>query len=280
MPDGSVVLTLTAFAAGTCPDVTDDLTLSISSQPTAFAGVDAEICETGLYTLADATATNYTSLLWTSTGTGTFTDATALNPTYTPSQDDINAGFVVLTLTAYGDGICPDASDDMTLTITGQATAYAGVDAAICETDMSYTLSDATADEYASLEWSSSGDGTFDDITILHPTYTVGANDITNGSVFLILTAYANGSCVDAVDTMLLSIGVQPIADAGPDDEMCETDVSYTLAGASATNATSVMWTTDGTGTFDDPTLVNPDYTPSLSDIQTGAGQPDADGLR
>ncbi len=118
---GSVVLTLTAFANGTCPDVTDDLTLSISDQPTAFAGVDAEICETGLYTLADATATNYTALMWTSTGTGTFTDPTVLNPTYTPSQDDINGGFVVLTLTAYGDGICPDASDDMVLTITGQA---------------------------------------------------------------------------------------------------------------------------------------------------------------
>ncbi len=259
---GSVVLTLTAFANGTCPDVTDDLTLFISDQPTAFAGVDAEICETGLYTLADATATNYTALMWTSTGTGTFTDPTVLNPTYTPSQDDIDGGFVVLTLTAYGDGICPDASDDMVLTITGQAVAYAGADAAICETAGSYTLADATAEEYASLEWSTGGDGTFDNTGILNPTYTFGPNDITSGSVVLTLTAYANGTCVDAVDDMLLSISLQPIADAGPDDEICETDGSYTLAGASTTNATSVLWTTDGTGTFDDTSIDNPVYTP------------------
>ncbi len=268
--NGSVVLTLTAFGSGTCPDVTDDLTLSISSQPTAFAGVDAEICETGLYSLADATATNYTSLMWTSTGTGTFTDPAILNPAYTPSQNDIDGGFVVLTLTAYGDGICPDVSDDMVLTITGQAVAYAGADASICETAGSYTLSDASAQEYASVEWTSSGDGSFDDTGIVNPIYTVGPNDIANGSVTLTLTAYANGSCVDAVDNMLLSISLQAIADAGPDAEICETDGSYTLAGASATNATSLLWTTTGTGTFDDATLQNPTYTPSTSDIQNG----------
>jgi len=172
------------------------------------AGPDDEICESdGTYTLSAASVQWAVSVMWETDGTGTFDDPTLVNPVYTPSQND-------------SDGACPDASDDMVLNITGQAVVYAGADASICETAVSYVLADATAEEYATVEWSSSGDGSFDDIGIVNPVYTIGANDIANGSVFLILTGYGNGSCLDVVDTMLLSISLQPIANAGPDGDM------------------------------------------------------------
>jgi cytochrome c-type biogenesis protein CcsB len=47
---------------------------------------------------------------------------------------------------------------------------------------------------------------------------------------------------------------------------MCETQ-TYPVIGATAVNYVSLLWTTTGTGTYNDPTLVNPVYTPILSQI-------------
>ena len=56
---------------------------------------------------------------------------------------------------------------------------------------------------------------------------------------------------------------------AGPDDTICENDV-YSLNG-SASHEVSILWETTGSGVFSNDTILNPDYTPGLSDIITGA---------
>ena len=53
--------------------------------------------------ISDVTASNYNSLLWTTTGTGVLTDASTLNPTYVP---DAGENAVVLTLTASAQAPC------------------------------------------------------------------------------------------------------------------------------------------------------------------------------
>nr|NQU92215.1 hypothetical protein [Bacteroidota bacterium] len=78
----------------------------------AYAGPDSEICEDLNFT-PSASANNYNSLLWETSGTGTFSDNTILDPVYTPSGDDYSSGSVTLTLTAYGTG--EDISDDLLL---------------------------------------------------------------------------------------------------------------------------------------------------------------------
>lgn len=87
---------------------------SLPADATADAGVDAGICEDESYTLMGV-ATNYSSVLWTTSGFGTFDDPNLLNATYTPGFGEL--GDITLTLTAYG--IPPDAnaSDNMVLTI-------------------------------------------------------------------------------------------------------------------------------------------------------------------
>ena len=268
---GTVQLTLTAFANGSCTDATDDMILTISPAPTAFAGADAEICESdGSYFIADATATNYSGLLWTTSGTGSFDDPSTVNPIYTPSQNDIDDGFVTLTLTALPIGLCDDISDNMLLIISPGPIAYAGADKDLCETEVSYTISDATASDYASLDWSTSGDGFFVNTNILNATYVPGASDILNGSVQLSLTALSNGLCADAIDEMILSFSLQPTAFAGTDVAICETDGGYEILDASATNYSGLLWTSSGSGSFNDPSLLNPIYSPSQNDIDDG----------
>lgn len=233
----------------------------------ADAGPDDEICEDTDYTLSGS-ATNQQSVLWETSGDGSFDNATILTATYTPGPTDIVNGSATLTLTAYAFSPCGEHGiDDMALTIQALPTADAGIDDFVCE-DASYTLS-GIATGQTSVLWSTAGDGSFDNTTILNATYTPGTNDISNGSVILTLTSYANSPCTtDASDDMLLSIQMLPTANAGDDDEICENG-SYTLSG-SATDYVSVLWTTSGDGTFDDATLLAATYTPGINDISNG----------
>lgn len=94
--------------------------------------------------------------------------------------------------------------------------ANAGEDAEVCNNSTEYQL-EASAEDFESLEWSTSGDGSFDAIDILDPVYTFGSNDINNGEVILTLTAYgANG---DAVNNMLINIVGDPAQPSAPQGE-------------------------------------------------------------
>jgi hypothetical protein len=157
---GSVVLTLSAQSGAPCGNVSDAMVLTISAQATANAGNDATICEGSAYTLSSAVASNPASILWTSSGSGSFNNAMIENPTYSPSNADILNGSVILTMTVTSAAPCGGSSDQMVLTISRQAEVNAGSDAAICQ-GSTHQLSGATANFAGSISWTSSGTGTF-----------------------------------------------------------------------------------------------------------------------
>jgi len=187
---GSVTLTLTANPNTPCnSSVTDNTTVIIQARPTVDAGNDESICQGSTVTLSTASASDYSSLLWTSTGTGTFDDATIDTPVYTPTAADISAGTITLILTATSTSPCSGTEDDaMVLTILQDPVAYAGTDATICE-DGTYFIFNATATNYSTIVWTTSGNGTFDNATLIHPIYTPGPTDIAAGTVTLELNA-------------------------------------------------------------------------------------------
>ncbi len=89
------------------------------------------ICESDLpFTLSTANADTYTSIIWTTDGTGTFSNGTSDTATYHPSGSDIEDVQVRLTMTVYGEGNCEVQTDEMTLTLWQIATVYAGRDTA------------------------------------------------------------------------------------------------------------------------------------------------------
>ncbi|MBN2863139.1 MAG: hypothetical protein JXN62_08270, partial [Bacteroidales bacterium] len=85
--------------------------------PLANAGPDASICSDATYDM-DGILVDGTSALWTTTGNGSFANATSpANAVYTPGSADISAGYVDLVLHAYGTGMCPEHTDTMRLTL-------------------------------------------------------------------------------------------------------------------------------------------------------------------
>ncbi|MEA3480084.1 MAG: T9SS type A sorting domain-containing protein, partial [Bacteroidota bacterium] len=69
---------------------------------TCYAGPDDDICMDETYTCSGE-ATDWVSVTWETGGTGTFNDSTILNPIYTPSQEDLDNGSVMLSLIAFDD---------------------------------------------------------------------------------------------------------------------------------------------------------------------------------
>jgi len=69
-----------------------------------------------------------------------------------------------------------------------------------------------------------------------------------------------------------MTLTINPVAtvSANVDDTICEGS-TYTLSGSIGGGASSITWTTSGSGTFDDTTLLAATYTPSAADILAGS---------
>ncbi|HOY32630.1 MAG TPA: HYR domain-containing protein, partial [Bacteroidales bacterium] len=134
--------------SGPCESINDYIHIIVNQPPAADAGPDAQTCQGVAYPLNGATASHYQAISWTSTGTGVFSNPIDLNPTYTPSLDDVTAGSVTLTITAQGIAPCPDQTSTMTLTVIPNPVFICpldftqAVDSGLCTATIIDTLSD------------------------------------------------------------------------------------------------------------------------------------------
>jgi gliding motility-associated-like protein len=265
---GNVQLICIGIAAGSCTNATDTMVLSINRQLIVNAGADGWICENENYVLADASVQYSQTVVWSTSGSGTFADAGKINTTYYPSSADKLNGAVILTVTCPTNGICNSVSDNLVLKISKQPVVSAGNDADICEKDKFQAVGNFSSGT-VSIEWKTTGNGTFSNPNMINPIYTPGNTDIETGEVRLIAIGHGAGNCGSATDTMLLQIDRQPIVEAGQDGWICNND-GFLLSMATAVHCETVKWTTGGTGSFIDPTLLNTTYFPSSADIING----------
>jgi len=240
----------------------DTLTvLNVSPLPPAFAGNDQDICLTG------ATASTHLASATPPAGTGKWsqqqgpTTALIADP-FDPNTlvSNLITGVYRFTWTVTNNN-CPAVSDSVLVSVFQSSTASAGVDHQICGTE-TFSITGSAAMNYQALHWSTSGTGTFDDATLLHPLYTPGANDISAGSVHLILTTTSLSNCPSMADTMLLTISKPPAVNAGPDGSTCTT-IPYSISGAQISDADSISWTHNGQGQLAGSTTLSPVYTPA-----------------
>jgi hypothetical protein len=146
-------------------------------------------------------------VVWTTpNGNGSFDDANSINPTYFPDAQDYESGCIVLLVLALPVEACTFMAEDMlALCFIEKPDVDAGEDAIICN-DEAYVL-DATAQNYLSILWTSSGDGTFSNAYIKNPQYTPGQTDVEMGEVTLTLSANPINPCMEIVeDDMVLSV--------------------------------------------------------------------------
>ena len=95
------------------------------------------------------------------------------------------------------------ATDSVKVKLASAITVFAGKDSLIMAGN-TFLLSDATASNFETLQWSSRGSGLFDNDAAIHPKYIPSDEDIQKGKVALLLKAQ-NGCGAD-LDTIHLKI--------------------------------------------------------------------------
>lgn len=132
------------------------------------------------------------------------------------------------------------------------------------ECDLDYTLGASTADGTG--VWSQlSGPGTsvFTNLNDSNATVIVSAY-----GAYVFSWTVTKGTC-SASDSVAVLFSEFPSANAGSDLNICSSN-SAQLSGGIGGGATSGVWTSLGTGTLNDSSLLNAVYTPSGLDISTG----------
>jgi hypothetical protein len=249
------------------------VTGTINPPATSDAGADQTVCASApQVTLAGIVGGSATSGTW-SGGTGTFNpNANTLNAVYTPSAPEIAAGFVELTLTTNDPaGPCAAATDKMRININPVATVNAGADQTVCSASPTVTLAGIVGGGATSGTWSG-GTGTFNpNANTLNAIYTLSAPEVAAGFVELTLTTNdPAGPCPSVSDKVRILVTNDATVNAGPDQEVCASSPSVTLAGVVGGGATSGTWS-GGTGTFNpNANTLNAVYTPSAPEIAAG----------
>ena len=116
---GTYVITNTIASAGGCATAIDSAVVQINQAATVNAGPDNTICAASTYTLPGTMGGSTSTITWTTTGSGTFSNPNLLTAVYTPSAADITAGSVTLIISSNDPaGVCSIVSDSVLLSIT------------------------------------------------------------------------------------------------------------------------------------------------------------------
>ncbi len=266
--DTLIVITIDAAGGYGCPAVHDTLKLSVIPLPSAFAGDNAVVCETGSYKIPGAAVYNYFNYSWTVNGDGSLDNNSLIDPVYTPGQNDIINGRVTLTLTAEGKSVCPDVSDEISIFIQKLPVSDAGSDQEICKSS-SFTTRGSQLNG-TSYQWMTLGTGTFGNSADLVTAYYPSDDDTDSGRVHLVLKVDPLAPCLlPDYDTLLLTFIDPPVISAGNDTTICS--ASFIPVKAYALNSTQYEWSSSGSGTWSNPNIITPVYFPSASDIAAGS---------
>jgi len=278
---GSVTLTLTAVdPSGVCPDVSDQMIVTIDQAPVVSAGLGQTICSNSNVTLGGTLGGVATSGTWSviaGGAAGTFDNINSLNATYTPSAANITNGFVTLQLTTNDPvGPCNAVSNTVSITINPVATVSAGTDFVSCS-GSPISLPGVIGGSATSATWSGGNGGTFaPDANALTGTYMPTDQEFIDNTVTLTLTTNDPVGPCPAVDANVTITFANPATSTvSPDQTICEGEtvsVSGTFGGA-ASSASWVYVSENGST----PGLVLPNansaaitYTPSQTDINNG----------
>jgi hypothetical protein len=264
-----VDITLRVISNTTCHDTVYHTTHVSFTSPEASLVVygPSEGCAGEVLGLT-AVAVNYSSITWSTSGDGTFSNTTGLHTEYTPGTADASNGNVVISATGISTfpSCFSNATVNKNIIIHTAPTAHAGNDKTICPTA---TLSlSGLATNYDFIYWHSSGDGTFANINSLNTTYTPGEEDIANFGCTITLYAVSQDPCSYTVsDAMTLTIQTLTLSAC---DDMTILRGNTANVSATATNQGIVFWTTSGTGSFSNSTSLTTTYTPSENDCNNG----------
>ena len=221
------------IANGVCTDSFDEVDIVINQLATADAGMDASICSNETYTLAGSIGGAAGSLTWTTSGDGSFSNASSATAVYTPGPTDISNGSVTLTLTTDDPaGPCPAATDQMTLNIGSTPQPdFSWANSCLGSTTSFTNLTPPVAvGTIISYSWDF---GDMNTSSSANPTHTYTAA----GQYQVTLTVTTDLTCVDSITQTVFILPVQTPTASSPYSEDFESG-----AGAWVSEGSNSSW--------------------------------------
>lgn len=275
---GSATLTLTAIdPTGICPNVSDQVIITIDQAPVVNAGTNDIFCSSETYQLSASIGGLATNVTWTKTGTSsaasTLSSTSVLNPIYTPSPTDVLQQPIVFTATTNDPlGPCLASTSQVTIAISPRVVVNAGNDFVSCA-DTQVQLNGSITGSITSGTWSG-GAGVFtSSANSLTAQYQPTVAELTQPNIILILTSDDPvGPCPAILDSVIISFAQPAIVDAGPDQTICS-GVMISQTGSFGGAATSITWASTtmpiiARGTItNSPNALTINYMPSSTEI-------------
>jgi large repetitive protein len=254
------IYTITVTQQNSCGTATSTQHITFQQAPTVNAGNSATICAgTSASLNGTITGTGVTSYGWTTSGSGTFTpSANVLNPQYQPSAADINAGSVLLTLSATTNvaAPCNIVTSSVTISITPYDKVTSAAGKSICSnSNVNYTITGLAAS--STFTWtaalvagnatgfSATGSGSLinDLLVNTDPTST------TNAIVAYTITPYSSSGCPGTPFTLDVTVTPLPILTATVPNAVICSNQPANIGFTTKTPGNSFTWTSTTTGT-------------------------------
>jgi hypothetical protein len=252
--------------------------LTITPAPTVNAGSDEEICQGGIYSFSaqsvPASASNYNSLVWTHTGSGTLFNGNTLTPTYITAPAE--TGTLSFTLTAFGNGSCAAVTDITDLTITPRPVAVAGNNDAVCEGTPTFDFASRTTPASfanGTVLWTHTGAGSLSSNTVINPVYTVHPSDVNTSITFTLTVTSGSAVCAPVQSQFTLNVNRAAIASVPLPATVCEPQrisLSGTIGGSASSGAWSLI---TGGGTLSVSSITGLNVTAVYDTIHADVGQ-------
>lgn len=253
------VVTTTGNNGNQCSEVIEYFNVAFTSIPILSTADSLTVCENNRSIKINSGVTNASGVNWTG-GTGSFTPSrTSLAATYTPTDAEATTGKVTLTLNSTGTTICSAVSKTVELKITKSPTLALNVAPVFCEDASSIPVS-ATVTNAAGLLWTTTGNGSFVNATMLNTAYKLALKDTSLSTIKFTASTTGNGNCLAISKDTVINLLRKPRVDAGDVYEVCSSSKTVLVKGTSK-NSVDIVWRTTGSGTFADSTVSSTVYT-------------------
>ncbi|MFD1255498.1 PKD domain-containing protein [Mucilaginibacter terrae] len=228
--------------------------ITLKQAPTVKAGDDQIICSGAVAQLDGSVAGVFNTMVWSTSGTGTFSDKNIEKPVYTPSAADRTAGQVKLTFTVTTSlpGDCKNITDEVIINInptntvttastknvcTGSPVAYVPASTVAGSTfNWVVTLSSPNASGFTT-----SGSGDINDVL-------TNSSANTNATVIYTITPQANG-CNGTPFTLTVTVAPKPVLTVtGPTNNSVCSGSAAGVQLTSTVTGTQYTWSVNVTG--------------------------------
>lgn len=250
---------------GSCIDSSNAVQLLIDTIPTASNIVsNYSICTNDTVGISGLTISNATISSWITSGNGILQSTGGTSPIYIPSASDAGTT-VLLTYTATSNNTCSPQSLTGTIAIIVAPipVALAGGSATVCANGTEINIPGTQALN-GTISWSTTGNGTLSDTTILSPTYTTDLSD--TGDTLLFTLIVTDTTCANPLsDTALFQLFVDPIGINPAISAFAGDDVTIDLGDSiqlAASGVAITTWNWSPGDELSDSTIYNPFASP------------------